>query len=113
MFRYERPQKGRMRQFHQIGCEFIGTFEPLAAAEVISCATHLLSELGILDKCKLYLNSLGDAESRDKYRSVLIGYLKDYSASLSRDSQRRLALNPLRILDSTAIEDREIIKNWY
>ena len=111
MFRYERPQKGRMRQFHQIGCEFIGTFEPLADAEVISCAAHLLLELGILDKCKLYLNSLGDAESRDKYRSVLIGYLKNYSASLSKDSQRRLALNPLRILDSKAIEDREIIKN--
>ena len=111
MFRYERPQKGRMRQFHQIGCEFIGTFEPLADAEVISCATYLLSELGILDKCKLYLNSLGDDESRGKYRSVLIGYLKDYSASLSRDSQRRLALNPLRILDSKAIEDKEIIEN--
>ena len=78
---------------------------------MISCATHLLLELGILDKCKLYLNSLGDAESRDKYRSVLIAYLKDYSASLSKDSQRRLALNPLRILDSKSIEDKEIIEN--
>ena len=74
MFRYERPQKGRMRQFHQIGCEYIGSFHPLADAEVIGCAAQFLSELGVLDSCILHLNSLGDGESRDAYRAALIAF---------------------------------------
>ncbi len=111
MFRYERPQKGRMRQFHQIGCEYIGSFNPLADAEVIGCAAQFLSELGVLDTCILHLNSLGDAESRDDYRAALVAFLSDFKNGLSIDSQRRLNENPLRILDSKADEDREILKN--
>ena len=111
MFRYERPQKGRMRQFHQIGCEYIGSFNPLADAEVIGCAAQFLSELGVLDTCILHLNSLGDAESRNNYRAKLVAFLSDYKNDLSIDSQRRLNVNPLRILDSKVDEDREIIKN--
>ena len=111
MFRYERPQKGRMRQFHQIGCEYIGSFNPLADAEVIGCAAQFLSELGVLDSCKLHLNSLGDATSRDNYRTALIAFLSDYKSELSSDSYRRLNKNPLRILDSKAEEDREILEN--
>ena len=111
MFRYERPQKGRMRQFHQIGCEYIGSFNPLADAEVIGCAAQFLSELGVLDTCILHLNSLGDSESRNIYRAKLVAFLSDYKNDLSIDSQRRLNENPLRILDSKVNEDREIIKN--
>ena len=111
MFRYERPQKGRMRQFHQIGCEYIGSFNPLADAEVIGCAAQFLSELGVLDTCILHLNSLGDTESRNNYRAKLVAFLSDYKNELSIDSQRRLNENPLRILDSKVDEDREIIKN--
>ena len=111
MFRYERPQKGRMRQFHQIGCEYIGSFNPLADAEVIGCAAQFLSELGVLDTCILHLNSLGDTESRNNYRAKLVAFLSDYKNDLSIDSQRRLNENPLRILDSKVDEDREIIKN--
>ena len=111
MFRYERPQKGRMRQFHQIGCEYIGSFNPLADAEVIGCAAQFLSELGVLDTCILHLNSLGDAESRDDYRAALVAFLSGFKNGLSIDSQRRLNENPLRILDSKADEDREILKN--
>jgi len=111
MFRYERPQKGRMRQFHQIGCEYIGSFNPLSDAEVIGCAAQFLSELGVLDSCILHLNSLGDGQSRDAYRAALVAFLSDYKNDLSSDSQRRLNENPLRILDSKADEDREILKN--
>ena len=111
MFRYERPQKGRMRQFHQIGCEYIGSFDPLADAEVIGYAAQFLTELGVIDKCVLHLNSLGDAKSRDDYRAALIAFLSDYKNDLSNDSQRRLNENPLRILDSKAEQDRKIIKN--
>ena len=111
MFRYERPQKGRMRQFHQIGCEYIGSFNPMADAEVIGCAAQFLSELGVLDSCILNLNSLGDAESRDNYRAALVAFLSDYRNELSSDSQRRLNENPLRVLDSKADEDREILKH--
>ncbi len=111
MFRYERPQKGRMRQFHQIGCEYIGSFNPLADSEVIGCAAQFLFELGLLNTCRLHLNSLGDSESRNNYRAKLVTYLSDYKNELSIDSQRRLNDNPLRILDSKVDEDRKIIKN--
>ena len=109
MFRYERPQKGRMRQFHQIGVELIGPASALADAEVIGCGADFLQALGVLDDCTLHLNSLGDAPSRTAYREALVTYLSAYRDSLSEDSQRRLAMNPLRILDSKNQTDRQII----
>ena len=110
MFRYERPQKGRMRQFHQIGCELIGEASPLADAEIIACGAQILEKLGVLKDTVLHINSLGDAESRAKYREALIAYLSDYRDKLSEDSQRRLETNPLRILDSKSEQDQEILK---
>ena len=109
MFRYERPQKGRMRQFHQFGCELIGPASPLADAEVICLGATILSELNILPHTVLHLNSLGDQESRLVYRQALIDYLEQYRSSLSEDSQRRLDRNPLRILDSKSEADQAIL----
>ena len=109
MFRYERPQKGRMRQFHQIGVELIGPASALADAEVIGCGADFLEALGVLQDCSLHLNSLGDSESRNAYRVALVRYLESYRADLSEDSQRRLAQNPLRILDSKNARDKEIV----
>ena len=109
MFRYERPQKGRLRQFHQVGVELIGGSGGLADAEVISLGHQLLAELGAGGQCKLNLNSLGDAESRAAYRASLVSYLKDHRDRLSEDSQRRLELNPLRILDSKDEADQAIL----
>ena len=109
MFRYERPQKGRMRQFHQIGVELIGPSSPLADAEVIGCGAALLDALGVLQHCTLHLNSLGDADSRNAYRSALVAFLETYRDELSEDSQRRLDQNPLRILDSKNARDKEIV----
>ncbi|MGC9270339.1 histidine--tRNA ligase [Acidiphilium sp.] len=100
MFRYERPQKGRYRQFHQIGLEIIGAAEPLADAEAIACGWQILRELGITDSITLNINTLGDRESRDAYRTALVDYLSRYHADLSSDSKIRLVKNPLRILDS-------------
>ena len=109
MFRYERPQKGRMRQFHQIGIEFLGPRDGLADAEIIACGARVLSDLGVLDKCKLHLNSLGDTDSRQAYRSALVAFLERHADDLSDDSQARLKTNPLRILDSKSTGDREIL----
>ena len=109
MFRYERPQKGRMRQFHQFGCELIGPASPLADAEIISLGAAILSELNVLPHTTLHLNSLGDQESRLAYRQALIDYLQKYRSSLSEDSQRRLDMNPLRILDSKSESDQAIL----
>ena len=100
MFRYERPQKGRYRQFHQIDMEIIGPAEPLADAEVIAAGWSILQALGVDDGVVLELNTLGDRESRDAYRTALVGYFSDHKASLSEDSLTRLERNPLRILDS-------------
>ena len=111
MFRYERPQKGRMRQFHQVGVELLGPTSPLADAEVIGLGAEMLSKLGILDSCTLHLNSLGDSESRSNYRNALVDYLSNFKADLSEDSQRRLTANPLRILDSKDEGDRKILEN--
>ena len=111
MFRYERPQKGRMRQFHQIGVELIGPSSALADAEVIGCGAAFLQELGVLDQCTLHLNSLGDAQSRAAYREALVAYLSSYRDELSEDSQRRLTQNPLRILDSKNESDRQIVSD--
>ena len=109
MFRYERPQKGRMRQFHQVGVELLGPTSPLADAEVIALGAQMLDRLGVLANCTLHLNSLGDAESRSGYRSALVDYLTGHEAQLSEDSQRRLTTNPLRILDSKNDGDQAIL----
>ena len=109
MFRYERPQKGRYRQFHQIGAEVIGPAEPLADAEIIACGWDILNALGIADDVVLEINTLGDRESRDAYRAALVAYFTDHQAGLSEDSLMRLARNPLRILNSKDAADRRII----
>jgi histidyl-tRNA synthetase len=100
MFRYERPQKGRFRQFHQIGIELIGVAQPQADIEVIACGARILAELGILERTELELNTLGDTASRHAYRTALVAYYDAHLADLSEDSRRRLERNPLRILDS-------------
>ena len=99
MFRYERPQKGRYRQFHQIGVEVIGPAEPLADAEIIACGWDILQALGIAEDVVLEVNTLGDRESRDAYRAALVEYFTAHQAGLSEDSLMRLERNPLRILD--------------
>jgi histidyl-tRNA synthetase len=109
MFRYERPQKGRYRQFHQIGIEFLGPATPLADAEVIACGWHILNELGIAKDIVLNVNTLGDTESRDKYRSALVSYFTEHKSALSSDSLTRLEKNPLRILDSKDEADKNLV----
>jgi len=99
MFRYERPQAGRQRQFHQLGVEVLGSADPRADAEVIAIASDLLKTLG-LSHWKLDLNSVGSLEDRQHYREKLVTYFTPYMAELDRDSQERLHRNPLRILDS-------------
>jgi histidyl-tRNA synthetase len=109
MFRYERPQKGRYRQFHQIDCELIGPAEPLADAEVIACGWHILRELGVAADVVLELNTLGDRPSRDAYRVALVEYFARHRGALSEDSRARLERNPLRILDSKDPADRALV----
>ena len=109
MFRYERPQKGRYRQFHQIGLELIGPAEPLADAEVIACGWQILSELGLASDVTLEINTLGDTESRGAYRAALVSYFGAHEAALSEDSRSRLARNPMRILDSKDEGDRRLV----
>jgi histidyl-tRNA synthetase len=111
MFRYERPQKGRYRQFHQIGAELIGAPEPLADAEIIALGWDILNALGIADGVVLELNTLGDTPSRDAYRAALIDYFSAHKEDLSADSQSRLERNPLRILDSKDAGDRALIED--
>lgn len=110
MFRYDRPQKGRYRQFEQIGVEFLGVASPLADVETIAMADHVLKALQ-LQEIVLEINTLGDHESRNRYRDVLIEYFKHYEKKLSEDSRARLERNPLRILDSKDAGDRDIIKD--
>ncbi len=109
MFRYERPQKGRFRQFHQIGLELIGPPEPLADAEVIACGWDILSRLGIADHTVLEVNTLGDRASRDAYRTALVSYFAAHQAALSAESRERLERNPMRILDSKDPGDRAVV----
>jgi histidyl-tRNA synthetase len=111
MFRYERPQKGRMRQFHQVGIEILGVETPQADIEAITLGHHLLSALGLVDKVTLELNSLGDGESRNAYREALVAYFSAHLDKLSEDSRNRLSRNPLRILDSKDEGDRKVIAN--
>jgi histidyl-tRNA synthetase len=108
MFRHERPQKGRFRQFHQIDVELIGVPQPQADVEVIELGAEILRELGILERTVLELNTLGDTASRRAYREALIDYFSKHAGDLSEDSQRRLEVNPLRILDSKDEGDRRI-----
>ena len=111
MFRYERPQKGRYRQFHQIDIELIGSAEPFADAEVIACGWDILKALGVAGETLLEINTLGDKESRQDYRGALVAYFSRHRAELSADSQARLERNPLRILDSKDEHDRRIVAN--
>ena len=108
VFRYERPQKGRFRQFHQIDAEVIGAAEPAADVELLVLADQLLRELGIQDGVTLQLNTLGDAETRDAWRGALVAHFGQNAGDLSEDSQARLERNPLRILDSKDPKDRPI-----
>ena len=108
MFRYERPQKGRYRQFHQIGVELIGVAQPQADIEVIASGRRILDALGIGDRVVLELNTLGDVESRAAYREALVSYFSARASELSADSQRRLERNPLRIFDSKEETDQRV-----
>ncbi|HFU4059116.1 TPA: histidine--tRNA ligase [Streptococcus suis] len=110
MFRYERPQAGRLRQFHQIGVECFGSNNPATDVETIAMAYHFFEELGI-QNIRLHLNSLGNPESRSAYRQALIDYLTPLKDQLSKDSQRRLEENPLRVLDSKEKEDKVAVEN--
>ena len=109
MFRYERPQKGRYRQFHQIGVELLGTDSPLADAEVIACGWQILNELGVAKDVELQINTLGDVQSRENYRAALVAYFSEHAAALSADSKTRLEKNPLRILDSKDESDKVLV----
>lgn len=108
VFRYERPQKGRFRQFHQIDAEIIGAAEPMADVELLAMADQLIRELGIADGATLKLNTLGDAETRDAWRTSLVAHFEAHRGELSEDSLARLAKNPMRILDSKDPRDRPI-----
>ncbi len=109
MFRHERPQKGRQRQFHQFGVELLGVPEPEGDVEVIVCGAAILDKLGVGDSCTLQLNTLGDTESRQAYRAALVEYFSAHVADLSDDSRMRLERNPMRILDSKDAGDRAIV----
>ena len=108
LFRYERPQKGRYRQFHQIDAEIIGAAEPQADAELLAMADQVIRELGI-EGVTLHLNTLGDGDSREAWRAALVDYFRAVKDELSEDSQERLEKNPLRILDSKDRRDRKFV----
>lgn len=111
MFRYERPQKGRQRQFTQFGVELLGVETPQADVEVIAMAYEFLGKLGLSGQVTVEINSLGDAESRDEYRTKLVAYLKEHYDELSEDSKNRLERNPLRVLDSKEECDKVVVEN--
>jgi histidyl-tRNA synthetase len=109
LFRYERPQKGRYRQFHQLDAEIIGAAEPQADVELLAMADQLLGELGIADGVTLHLNTLGDAPSREAWRMALVAHFREAEDALSEDSRERLHKNPLRILDSKDPRDQALV----
>lgn len=111
MMRYERPQKGRTRQFHQVGVECLGIADPLVDVETIALGAEILESLGVLQRSVLEINTLGDIASRTAYRQALVDYFTPHHGRLSADSQVRLTKNPLRILDSKDSQDREFIKD--
>ncbi len=108
-FRYERPQKGRFRQFHQVDAEIIGAAEPAADVEIIVMAAHLMDELGLGERVELRLNTLGDPATREAWRSALIDYFRGHQGRLSDESRARLERNPLRILDSKDSGDQALV----
>jgi histidyl-tRNA synthetase len=110
MFRHEKPQKGRYRQFYQFGIEAFGFSQPDIDAEVIALSYRLWQELGLQDTIKLEINNLGSAQSRAQYRQVLVEYFTQHHADLDEDSQRRLTTNPLRILDSKNPKMQDMIR---
>ena len=109
MFRYERPQKGRQRQFHQLGVEAFGVGTPDQDAELIALSRQLWRRLGVDDALQLEINSIGSAADRARYREALVGYLGEHRDSLDEDSQRRLETNPLRILDSKSPDTQAVV----
>ena len=109
LFRYERPQKGRYRQFHQLDAEIIGAAEPQADVELLAMADQLLKELRISDGVTLHLNTLGDAPSREAWRMALVEHFRTAEDALSEDSRERLHKNPLRILDSKDPRDQALV----
>lgn len=111
MFRYEKPQKGRYRQFHQFGVETFGVATPDIDAEVILMTARLWQRMGVADKVRLELNTLGEIEERAQYRAALVEFLSQHKAELDEDSQRRLTTNPLRILDSKDAKTQSILEN--
>lgn len=111
MFRYERPQKGRQRQFTQFGVELLGVENPQADIEVISMAYEFVEKLGLAGSVTVEINSLGDQESRDAYRTKLVAYLQEHYDELSEDSKARLEKNPLRVLDSKEDYDKKVVEN--
>lgn len=108
-FRYERPQKGRFRQFHQLDAEILGSGEPAADVEIIAFAQHLLDELGLQGKTVLNLNTLGDPETRAAWQAALIAHFSAHRDALSTESRDRLEKNPLRILDSKDAADKALV----
>ena len=109
MFRHERPQKGRQRQFHQIDVELLGVADPLGDVEIIALGAAILEDLGVLGQTTLELNTLGDSASRTRYREALVDYFSADREALSPDSRERLTRNPLRILDSKDEGDRRVV----
>ena len=111
MFRYEKPQKGRYRQFHQFGVETFGVASPDQDAELILMTARLWKRMGVADKVQLELNTLGESDERAAYRAALVEFLNQHKADLDEDSQRRLSTNPLRILDSKDAKTQQILEN--
>ena len=111
MFRYEKPQKGRYRQFHQFGVETFGVATPDMDAELILMTARLWKRMGVADKVRLELNTLGESDERAAYRAALVEFLQAHKADLDEDSQRRLSTNPLRILDSKDAKTQSILEN--
>lgn len=111
MFRYEKPQKGRYRQFHQFGVETFGVATPDIDAEIILMTARLWKRMGVADKVQLELNTLGETDERTEYRNALVAFLNEHKDALDEDSQRRLTTNPLRILDSKIESTQKILEN--
>lgn len=111
MFRYEKPQKGRYRQFHQFGVETFGVATPDIDAELIMMTARLWKRMGVSDKVQLELNTLGEMDERAEYRAALVDFLNQHKVALDEDSQRRLGTNPLRILDSKIESTQKILEN--
>ena len=111
MFRYERPQKGRSRQFHQFSAEVFGLSSPKIDAELIMMSVRLWKELGIFEGLRLEINNLGDEKTRKSYSKALVDFLKKFSSDLDEEAKRKLTENPLRILDSKSIAIQEILKD--